>query len=146
LLRWLEHLVSSIGRHIPSPIRTLIHLATGGLAALVDLVFGNVDGAWEELAKAGQGLEHFISKHADAIYAALRRIITYDIPHFAMTAWWWTTHPHQLADQLYWHIVYWLEQRAWSTGQYLGEFALSLLMHNARRFIHALEVIVAAVL
>lgn len=146
MLRWLERIVSEIGGRIPGPVRSLIHIATGGLAALIDLVFGNVAGAWEELARAGEGLEHFLARHIDAVYGALRRIITYDIPHFAMTAWWWTTHPHQLADQLYWHIVYWLEQRAWSTAQYLGEFALALLMHNARRVLHLLEVIVAAVL
>ena len=40
----------------------------------------------------------------------------------------------------------WLEREAWTAGQYLGEFTLSLVIHNVRRLAHLAETILVAIL
>lgn len=146
MIRWLEHLISGAGRAVASPISRLIGWAVGGLTAILDSIFGDVTTAWKDATGAAHALEVMTDHFGAGVFSALHRLITYDIPHFAMTAWWWITNPHQLASVLYWHVIYWLEQRAWDTGRYLGEFLTSLILHNMRRVAHLLEAILAAVL
>lgn len=146
MIKWLESLLGSAGRAVSSPISRLIGWAVGGLTSILELIFGDVTTAWKDAARAARDLEVMTDHFGAGVFSALHRLITFDIPHFAMTAWWWATHPHDLADVLYWHVIYWLEARAWATGRYLGEFLTSLILHNMRRVAHLLEAILAAVL
>jgi hypothetical protein len=146
VLTWLEKLLGQIGSNIPNPVKTLIGWAAGGIGAIVQLVFGDVTGAWREFTEAAEALAHEVEEHAAAVVTALTRIITVDIPRYAMTAWWWVTNPHELADVLFWHVIYWLEQRADQAAQYLGEFALHLITRNTSAVLKLLETILDAVL
>lgn len=109
-------------------------------------LFGNVYGAWEALEKTAKELEDGTWHFAAETVNALTRILLHYIPAYAMTAWWWVTNPSCLASVLYWWIVKYLEERAWCTAQYLGEFLTALVARNLRTTAHLLETIIAAVL
>lgn len=62
------------------------------------------------------------------------------------TAWWYVTHPAQLAALLGDPLVDWLEANSWSVARRLGSFTLALVLHNTRRLASTVEDIVAAIL
>jgi hypothetical protein len=109
-------------------------------------VYHDVTSAWDDLLHTAEGIETGAWHLGRAVWRQFNRVLTYWVPHFAMTAWWWVTHPDQLALVLFWWTLHYLERFAWTAAQYLGEFALALVMRNLRRFLHLAEEILAAVL
>jgi hypothetical protein len=146
VLNWIGRLLGSAGRGIDAAVAALIRAGLSGLAAAVEFVFKDVTSAWTSFEHATLRLADSLGHDAEAKYRELERLVLYDIPHYAITAWWWITHPGDLADQLGWHIVRWLEDHAWEAAHWLGGFGVSLVLHNARRFTAAIESILAAVL
>ncbi len=73
-------------------------------------------------------------------------LIWHDLLKWGWVAWWWITHPENLAQFLFWHIIRWLEFYAWEAGKRLGTFGLALVRHNLHRFLILIEDIVSAVL
>jgi hypothetical protein len=73
-------------------------------------------------------------------------LIWHDLLKWGWTAWWWITHPEELAGFLFWHIIHWLEFYAWEAGKRLGTFGLSLVRHNLHRFLILVEDVISAVL
>lgn len=78
-----------------------------------------------------------LKKYADLIW--------HDLLKWGWVAWWWITHPQNLAGLLFWHIIGWLEHYAWEASKRLGTFGLALVRNNLHRFLILIEDIVAAV-
>ena len=68
------------------------------------------------------------------------------VAHEGNTMWGFFTHLDKFAELLFWHIVHALEAHAWEAGRLLGDFFLSLIVHNITRFAHLVEDIVDAIL
>lgn len=146
MLTWLGNALRSLGGIIAAPFISAFHFVVGGIAGFLDLIFGRVGQAWDDLVKAVRTFEQVTVLWTEAVWHQVVLIVTHYIPAFAMVAWWWVTHPDELAHVLLWHVLKWLEQEAWTAAQYLGEFILALLVRNLRRVLLVLETVVAAIL
>lgn len=146
MLSWLERILGEIGGAVSSAVRAAISFVVGGLTSLLSGLFGLVKEAWGVLALAGGDLERAAQAFGESVWDRLAAVITHLIPRYAMTAWWWVTHPDQLARVLLWWVLHWLEQEAWTAGLYLGEFVLALIRRNVRRVALLAETIIHAVL
>jgi hypothetical protein len=144
--RWLERKLGGWAGHVGDDVRHLVGDVAGGLAALIEFVFSDVTSAWHDLEATSHDLELGAWMLSGSVYRKLAELITHYIPRYAMTAWWWVTHPQELVSVLGWYLAAWLEQHAWDVGRYLGEFVTSLITHNMRRVAGLLETILAAVL
>lgn len=146
MLTWLGNALRSLGGIIASQFISAFHFVVGGIAGFLDLIFGRVGSAWDDLVSAIKTHEQILLFLTTGIIGQLFKIITVYIPEYAQVAWWWVTHPDELAHVLLWHVLKWLEQEAWTAATYLGEFILALLVRNLRRVLLVLETVVAAIL
>lgn len=146
MLSWLDRIWHGAEGLIGSGVHAAASLATRGIAAVLSWLTGNVSDAWTDLERAAGYEERELGGWIDDVTGHLWRIITYDIPHYAMTAYWWVTHPADLADVLTWHAVRFLEDHADQAAEYLGRFALALVLRNSRQLVHLAERIIEAVL
>jgi hypothetical protein len=69
-----------------------------------------------------------------------------DLVKWGYTAWWYITHPADLAKLLLWPLAKAVEDNSWSLGGILGTFGLTLVLRNARRFAQLVEHIMTAIL
>lgn len=143
---WLEHILQAAEKLIPAPIRDVLTASISGILSVLDGLTGNVTGAWHELAVAFDALRAGHFELLTALENVFMSIIGHWIPHYAITAWWWVTHPDQLAEQLVFYVVKWLEREAWTIAPYLGKFLLALVVKNVPRLLPLIESIVAAIL
>lgn len=146
MLSWLRAIAGDVKNYLGDATGKVVNLALGGLAAIFDLVTGNVSGAWTRFQQVLAAMLGLSRQVLDDITGHLVSLFKELIPKYAMTAWWWVTHPDDLASVLFWHLVKWLEARAWEAGKYLGEFFLSLITHHVRRLALLVEDIVRAIL
>lgn len=145
VLSWLESFITAAGSLVPSPIRDFVHWALHGIVGVVSTVFHQVTSAWDSLASSTAAFSRDLAGFADVVFHQLWRVITYYIPHYAIYAWWWITHPEQLAERLFWYIVKALERHAWAATQVMGKFVLNLIHHNVRHLAAVMEDIITAV-
>lgn len=143
---WLENILDLAEKLLPAPISHVISGTIGGILSVLNAVTGNVTGAWHELAIAFDALRAGHFELLTTLENVLASIIGHWIPHYAITAWWWVTHPDQLAQQLSLYTVKWLEQQAWTIAPYLGRFVLALIVRNVRRWLPVVEHIITAIL
>lgn len=146
MINWLRSIWQDITGGVSAAIQAFVNAIVSGICWVLDFIFGNVKGAWSGLAGAWKDSVGAIKSQGEALYDALAKVFGYYIPTFAMTAWWWVTHPGDLALVMFWWTVHWLEHFAWDAGHYLGEFTLALLLRNIQRVALMVETIVAAVL
>lgn len=146
MLSWLDKIWHDAGAALGAGAHAAADLATRGLAAILSWLTGNVSAAWDDLERAAGYEERLLGGWIDDVTGHLVRIITYDIPHYAMTAYWWVTHPAQLADVLGWHLVRFLEDHADQAATYLGRFAISLVLRNTRQLVRLAEHIIVSIL
>jgi hypothetical protein len=146
MLEWLHHQIDSIGGRVTGAIKDAAHVVASGLGGLVTMVFGRVTTAWHDMTSAAVILERAAGEFGAAAWGQLHALITHWIPAFAMTAWWWVTHPEQLARTLGWHIVAFLESHAEQAAQYLAMFALHLIRTRLRSLLTVAEHVITAVL
>lgn len=146
MLGWLERLFGGIGGRVDRAIAALLRAGLSGIAVAVEFVFTDVTRQWSAAVNDFRDFARFIDEHAHSVYESLRHILTYWIPRYAFTAWWWVTHPASLVQILGWHLVRWMEDNAWDVAHWLGGFAVSLVLRNPRRFARAVEQIIAAIL
>jgi hypothetical protein len=81
----------------------------------------------------------------DPIWHALYPVIHW-VMHEGATLWHYLTHPDQLVDLLWNHLLVKIEREAWTAGRLLGRFFLSLVIHNVKTFAVLMEDIVNAIL
>lgn len=143
---WISHTLGSAGRAIGSAVSGAVSAVVGGLVSLLGSLFGNVTGAWDELTAAAAELEHAAWIFGRGCWRQFDAILRHWIPKYAFTAWWWVTHPEQLASVLFWWLVHYLERRAWTAARYLGGFFLALIIHHVRHVLALAEDVLAAVL
>ena len=146
MLNWLRSIWNTITGGVSTVIQAFVHALVSGIALVLDFIFGNVKGAWGELVTAAH--EFVTGAHilGAAIWNQIDKIVTYYIPFYAYTAWWWVTNLDSLALVLLWHLLKWLEHYAWTAAQFLGEFTLALVLRNIRRLALLVETIVAAII
>lgn len=143
---WLRRFLDSIGRDIGSGVSSAIDWTVQAIGGVLGTITNDVADAWHDFTGDMAAVAEAVRQFGLEIYRDARRIIGYWIPRYAITAWWWVTHPDELASVLFWHLIKWLEARAWTAGRYLGNFLLAMIVHNVRRLAHLVEEIVAAVL
>ena len=146
MLDWLAEILGAWIGGIAPAILNLIRVVVGGIAGVLDFIFGAVKGAWNELATQVANLATLTHGWVSEVWKTFDLIITYYIPKYAMEAWWWVTTPLALSEVLLYYVLHWLEQEAWTVAQYLGEFALALVLRELKRFLLLAEAIVAAIL
>jgi hypothetical protein len=146
MLGWLSGIIRKGVHLLGEGAGDLGSLALQGITAVVSFIFGDVGSAWDDMVTAWHYLQQVGSALDGHVVAALIRLITYDIPHYAMQAFWWVTHPAQLAETLGWHLVRFLEDNAWTAAGYLGKFILALILRNAGRVARLAEDIITAIL
>lgn len=146
MLNWIRQFFGNPLGTLDSTVRAVVQAVVSGLAGVIDTVFGRVTGAWGDLERAVEAGALAADHWALAVFRQLHQIITYDIPVFARTAWWWVTHPGQLARMMFWDLLRLLENNAWTAAHYLGTFAVSLILRNPRRIARAAEAVLAAIL
>lgn len=143
---WLRAAIDAAERLVPSPVLDVISFTAAALGAIFGSLTGNVSDAWHELAVAFDVLRGVHFDWSGDLLGVLERIILHWIPRYAITAWWWLTHPLELGRILVLYVVHWLEQEAWTIAPYLGKFTLALIVRNIRRILPLVEAIVTAVL
>lgn len=146
MLSWLRRFLSNPVGTTAAAAKDLITVTTTALAGLLDTIFGHVGSAWADLAKVLGDAESINGQWERAVYARMREVITHWIPRYALTAWWWATHPSALAKAMFWYLIRELEDNAAAASRYLGGWLLSLLLRQTRVVVAALEAILAAVL
>ena len=146
MLNWLRSIWQSVTGGISAVIQAFVHALVAGVCLVLDFIFGNVKSAWNELVTAAKDVATGAHILGSAVWNQLDKILTYYIPTFAMTAWWWVTNPDSLALVMLWHLLKWLEHYAWTAAQYLGEFAFALFLRNIKRFALLIETIITAVI
>lgn len=146
MLGWLERLFGSIGGRVDRAIAALIRAGLSGIAVAVEFVFTDVTRQWTDMVNDARDFATSLVVHAVQVWKTLHEILTYWIPHYAFTAWWWVTHPASLVSILGWHIVRWLEDHAWEAAHWLGGFVTALVLRNTRTVAHLAESIISAVL
>lgn len=143
---WLDTILGLAEKLLPQPILDIVGAGIGGVISVLTGLTGNVTGAWHELAIALDALRAGHFEFTTALEGILGQIVGHWIPKYAITAWWWITHPDQLAEQLSLYVVKWLEREAWTIAPYLGKFLLALVVRNVKRWLPILESILAAIL
>lgn len=146
MLSWVKHVISSFFGGIDQGIRDFVDALLSGIAGVLDTLFSDVTRAWHDFTHSIALWATEAGRYLDAVYHQLERIITYDLPHFAYTAWWWVTHTAELAEVLFWHLLALLEKYAWTAARYLGAFFLALIWHNLDEFVAVIEYVIDAVL
>lgn len=134
---------------IPSVIRwaaaqlARLSAALAALGRYVDHWIGVILAA---IARAYRDIERWAIAN---IYAPLRAYadrIWNDLLKWGYTAFWWITHPADLAELLIFPLAASLEKHAWDLAAGLGKFTLALVVRNTRRLALLAEEIIAAVL
>lgn len=146
MLDWLHRFLRWAGHLIPEPIRHAFDTIGGAIAGLFGTITNDVYDAWTTFTASVWAWADAAADFAEETWRSLNQVIGHLIPHYAMTAFWWITHPAQLADVLFWHLLRYLEERAWTAARYLGRFVLALLTHHVRRITALAEEIIAAIL
>jgi hypothetical protein len=146
VLSWVRGLLSSGASLVDRGVQALISAAVGGLASLLDTIFGNVDGAWHDLAREFDTAAGVIGHFTSSVWHHLETLVTHDIPVWAQGAYWWVTHPEALARVMLWPLLRVLEDNAWTAADWLAEFGLALLVKNINRVAQLAETVLAAIL
>lgn len=146
MITWLRRFLDGVAGRIGHGIADVISTVGGAIAGIFSTVSSDVTDAWRDLTANLDALAEAVRQAGLALYRHAEAVLRFWVPHFAVYAWWWVTHPDQLADSLFWYLIRWLEQRAWTVARYLGEFTLALVMHNMRRLALLAEDILHAVL
>lgn len=143
---WLKRFLDDAEHLLPQPVRDALSWTAQAIGGILALVTGNVTGAWHDFTAVWDALRSGTADFAHELLKQLEAVIVHWLPRYAITAWWWVTHPLELARVLTLYVVHQLEERAWQIAPYLGRFLLALLVHNAARVARLTEAIVAAVL
>lgn len=122
-------------------VRDLIH----GLYAFLSVIFGEVGKAWHDLERYVSDLWHALDRFGHATARTFEDIYRW-LNHEGHILWYYITHPAKLVDLIYDDIIVKIEREAWNTGERLGKFFTSLILHNLRRFMLLLEDILHAAL
>lgn len=146
MLDWLPRFLGSVGGLIGRGISDAIGWTVSAIAGLFGTITNDVADAWHDLAGDVLAVAEGARLLGREFFRNINRIVNWWLPRFAVTAWWWVTHPDDLASVLFWHLVKWLESRAWEAGRYLGNFALALITRNVGRVARLAEEIITAVL
>jgi hypothetical protein len=146
VLDWLHRFLHGLEGLIPQPVRDAIGWTASAIGGILGTLSGNVSDAWHDLDGTIAAISESTRILSLALSGKFDEIIKHWIPHYAYQAWWYATHPDALASILLWHIIKYLEKYAWTAARYLGQFALALVLHNARRLAALIEEILTAVL
>lgn len=161
VINWLINQVSKLFNEIGSWIDYLWHVILPYIYGRIEAVFNYAIELWRDaIAYAARGLaalEHWawswiqyvlrwaydniwlpLKKYADAIWDALVK--------WGYYAWWWITHPAELATALLDYLIAAAETAFWRIAAPVGEFALRIVVANLQRFVQLIETIIAAVL
>lgn len=138
----LHHVIPSLLKWAQAQLDRL----SADLARIYDWAQREVNDLILRIADAVSTVENWANRtiwkplkdYADQIWA--------DLKLWGYTAWYYITHPDLLAETLIFSIATSLEKHAWELAEKLGEFAVSLVMANLKRFLSLIETIISAVI
>lgn len=161
IIRWLIDQIAHVFRDIENWVNYFLHSVIPWIVGRVEAAFRYALDLWHDaISYAQRGLailenlawswiqsayrwvyDHVwlpLKRYADAIWDAVLK--------WGYTAFWWITHPDQLAKKLLGWLIIAAEDSFWLIAAPVGTFALRIVVANARRFALLLETIVTAVL
>lgn len=161
VINWLINQVVSIGRDVANWISYLWNTILPYIYGRIEAAIGYAVELWRDaISYAANGLaalerlawswiQSIISWAYDNIWLPLKRYadaIWNALVQWGYYAWWWITHPDQLAKALLGFLIQAAEDAFWSIAAPVGTFALRIVIANTQRFVQLLEAIIAAVL
>lgn len=142
---WIDRAYHSVTGKIDSAVASWVHALIHGLYLFLSTIFGDVGAAWDDLVKDGELFLSAVDVLGDTVYDSLHDLYTW-VNKYGKELVGWIEHPSTLVDLLWDDILSKLEKEAWTAGEKLGKFFLSLILHNLKRFATLLEDILDAVL
>lgn len=144
MFKWIDNAWKSVTGFIDSNIANWVRDLIHGLYFFLNIIFGNVGGAWSDLKDIVDFFGAKLVTHFDAIYRAISDAYKW-INKEGFLVYWYLTHPAQLIDLLWESLIVKLETEAWQVAPRLGKFFLSLLLGNLNRFLNLIEDVFDAV-
>lgn len=112
---------------------------------------------WHSIAVEFNAVRHWTAALVDAartwvvrdiwspIWRTLTPVFSW-VTHEGATLWHYLTHPADLINLLWDHMLAKMEHEAWTAGRLLGRFFLALVIHNVKTFAILIEDIITAIL
>ena len=116
------------------------------LARLGRMLLAEVSRLTAYITARWNALYRWVLANVWAPLQAYARSLYHDLIKWGYTAWWWITHLPALAEQMIFALALSAERHAWQLAGMLGKFALSLVLHNAKKLAILVEDIVTAVI
>jgi hypothetical protein len=120
-------------------LETALAQAAHDLATWVNDLIGRI-------AAAAADVIQWVLANVWAPVQAAIGLLTANLEKWGYTAWYYITHPDQLAELLINSIVTSLETHSWDIAKRLGQFTLALIAQNIPRLLQLIEDILTAVI
>jgi hypothetical protein len=145
MFAWIDRALRSAAGKVDNAVATWVHALIHGLYLFLSTIFGDVGKAWDDLVKDGELFLSAVDVLGDTVYDSLHDLYTW-VNKWGKELVGWIEHPSTLVDFLWDDLLVKIENEAWTAGEKLGKFFLSLMLHNLKRFATLLEDILDAVL
>lgn len=167
MLNWLRSAFDRATGAVSSTIAGWVHDVVAGLYSFLHTIFGDVRGAWKDLAQTAGDIYHALDHFGDETAHAFGLLFRHWIPgiiHWVTTvvlalakeAWRWITHegaiiwgyithPGKLVDLIWDSLWANVEARAWDLAGDLGKFAVALIWKHLDKFLVLIEDIFDAI-
>jgi hypothetical protein len=142
---WIRNAFDWASGKIDDTIRGWVSDLIHGLYAFLHLIFGAVGAGWDELSRYAYDLRVALDKFSSATARGFDDLYHW-INKEGREVFYYITHPAKLVDLIWDDILAKLEREAWTVGERLGKFFMSLILHNLKRFMLLLEDILHAAL
>lgn len=142
---WIDRAWRSVTGSVSSTVADWVHDVIHGLYWFLNIIFGNVGGAWSDLKNIFDFLGSKIEQYADDVWRAIYDAYKW-INREGWLVYYYITHPAALVDLLWESLISKIEAQAWDTGKRLGEFFTSLILSHLQRFLTLIEDILNAIL
>lgn len=161
VVNWLIGQVENVAREIGSWISYLWNTILPWIYGRINAAFQWAEDLWRDaIGYAARGLaalEQWAWNAIQAVYRWAYDNIWLPLKQYAdsiwdhllqwgYTAWWWITHPDQLARALLGWLIVAAEDAFWAIAAPVGSFALRIVIANTQRFVQLLETIITAVI
>lgn len=131
IIRWADKAVKALTAWVWGHIVTL----TNAIWALRGYLLNLIDGV---LAWVKHSIYDPLMSEVTSLWSSLKK--------WGYTAWWYITHPQDLADLLLTYILISVQKSVWLVARTMGEFFFRLFMQNVPRSVDLIEKIISDVL
>lgn len=142
---WIKQAYDWASGRVDSTIASWVRALISGLYSFMSVIFGRVSKAWHDLWRAANMMRSRLDVFGRDIVTRFTEVYGW-INKEGRLVYCYITHPSKLAALVFDALIVELERQAWSVGERLGKFFLSLILHNIKRFALLVEDILDAIL